>query len=222
MKKFLIVFVCFVLSLCVFSGCAPKNPLLEHVSELRSDVFFGQSENYTIKAGYGFKETPYANDGKVKNKVYGLTIKLIGKEMVGAEYNVKLKIGEKEHSQTFKLNPATHSLTAFIVIDEFTLKEFELSICCGADCEIVKMQSQLPENTISYLSALDYLYQNQTDLINSYYDQNGNFTAEIYVRVLVKDNSPYYYVGLASGGSNLKALLIDGINGEILAIREIL
>ena len=41
------------------------------------------------------------------------------------------------------------------------------------------------------------------------------------VKVIVKDDKPYWYVGIASGGGNLKALLIDGFSGEVLAIREI-
>ena len=41
------------------------------------------------------------------------------------------------------------------------------------------------------------------------------------MRVIVKDQLPYWYVGFASGNEQLKALLVDGINGEVLAIREI-
>ena len=52
-------------------------------------------------------------------------------------------------------------------------------------------------------------------------DQDGNFNAELYMRVIVKDQLPYWYVGFASGNEQLKALLVDGINGEVLAIREI-
>ena len=41
------------------------------------------------------------------------------------------------------------------------------------------------------------------------------------MRIFVKNDSPYWYVGIASGNGKLKALLIDGASGELLAAREI-
>ena len=81
------------------------------------------------------------------------------------------------------------------------------------------MKSTLPKGTISYKKALEYLQKNQSELVKSYYD-DGEFKAEICMRVLVKDNHPYWYIGLTNS-TNTKALLIDGFSGEVLAIRDI-
>ena len=66
-----------ILSLCLFSlcGCKKTNPLYEHVSELRQTIFIGSSDNLTLKAGYGFKETPFINDKKVSDKICFLDLK---------------------------------------------------------------------------------------------------------------------------------------------------
>lgn len=209
------------LSFSIFSGCLPKNTLAQHVSELRSDLFFGQSQNYSLKAGYGFKETPYHNDGNVKQKEYLLTFRLEDKETDQLLYSLSMTINSNVYSAEFKINPITHALTAEIKIDNFNLKTFDVEIAVGADKETITMTSILPENTISYEKALQHLQEKQSKLLSSYYDQNGLFNAEIHIRVLVKDQKPYWYVGLAKN-KNLKALLIDGVSGEILAIREVL
>ena len=83
------------------------------------------------------------------------------------------------------------------------------------------MKSVVPTNTISYEKALDNLYNNQSHLINAYTDKDGNFNAEIYMRVVVKNDKSFWYIGIANGNNNLKALLIDAVTGEVKAIREI-
>ena len=221
-------FICFILCLTavflscsIFCGCTTKNTLVQYVSELRSDLFFGQSQNYSLKAGYGFKETPYHNDGNVKQKEYSLTFRLEDKETDQLLYSLSMTVNSNVYSAEFKINPVTHALTAEIKIDDFNLKSFDVEISVGSNKETVTMHSILPENTISYEKALDCLQEKQSKLLASYYDQNGVFNAEIHIRVLVKDQKPYWYVGLAKN-KNLKALLIDGVSGEVLAIREVL
>ncbi len=221
MKKLMTFILVVLCTITLFSGCKSDNPLEKYVSELRCDVFYGQSENFTIKAGYGFKETPYNNDGKARSRQNLLTFRLLDKETDDISYSLTTSINDVEYKKEFKLNPVSHTLTTAIEIDEFNLKEFSITINSGSGAETVTLTSQLPDNTINYLTALNHLEKEQSELIKSYYDVDGNFKAEIYARVLVKDEKPYWYIGLASGGENLKALLIDGFSGEVLAIREI-
>ena len=96
-----------------------------------------------------------------------------------------------------------------------------MQISSGTDTENVQLKSTVPKNAISYSTALKYLQKNQRELIKTYCDSDGNFKGEICARIVVKDQKPYWYVGLTDKDGNLKALLIDGFNGEVLAIREI-
>ena len=226
MKKFIkvtaLLFSIFTLSLSVFIvGCASSDQLSNHLSELKSDIFYGESQNYTIKASYGFIETPYVNDGAVKTIENTLSFRLVGKESDNTSYSVTLSFNGKDYKSDFKFHPVNDTLSATIIIDDFNQKEFSVNIVSASLSEKVVLKSILPKDTLDYKTALNHLNKEQASLIKSYLDADGNFTAEIYMRVLVKDEKPYYYVGFASGNDKLKALLVDGLTGKTLAIREI-
>lgn len=202
-------------------GCEKNDLLSSSVSELRRDIFYGESQNYSVKASYGFREKPYVNDGKVGALENALVFKLLNKETDEATYTVVLELDGKTYSADFSRNPMLDSVTATLIVDEFSLKTFTVTVKSAAESEKVTLTSLLPENTIGYEDALSALESEQSELIKSYTDADGNFTAEIYMRVIVKDEKPYYYVGFASGNDKLKALLVDGVTGKTLAIREI-
>ena len=136
-------------------------------------------------------------------------------------YSLSFIHNEKTYKTDFKLNPIRHSLIASVEIDDFDLKEFTVTITASGKVETIVMRSSLPDGTITSSEALKHLNQNQAELISAFSDEQGNFNAELYLRVIVKDEKPFWYVGIASGNDNLKALLVDGFTGEVLAIREI-
>ena len=221
MKKLCLLLSFLFSILVVVSGCEKPFTLEKSVSELRSDLFFGESSSYTLKAGYGFKEDPFINDGKVGSTVPTLTFRLMGKETDAATYTLSFNCDGETYDATFKLNPVKNSLTASIEIADFTEKEFTVTVRSSSSSEQVTLKSTLPSGTLSFSDALLHLQKDQEKLVSHYFDQDGNFNAELYMRVIVKDELPYWYVGFASGNEQLKALLVDGINGEVLAIREI-
>lgn len=216
MKKiFLMVLSVFlVVSSTFFISCKRKaDPLLSKISELRLDVYSGQSENYTVKAGYGYKNN---------QKDYLLTIKLVGNYTDNVTYTVKFNYGEKEYVKDFTFHPVKCSLYAEFYINDFNSKEFSVEICKENSSEQVLLKSELPEQTLTYAEVLRCIKEKQPDIINRYTNENQEFIGNITMRVLVKNEHPYYYVGMSSEQKNLKALLVDGISGEILAIREVL
>ncbi len=221
MKKIFCLLFAFFTLIFLFCGCKKPLDLSVHVSELRSNVYQGESENYSVKACYGFKENPFINDGKVGNTVNLLQFRLIGKEMDSATYSITFSYQEKNFSENFKLNPITNTMTCDLEVDEFNLDEFTICISSAGKNENVVLKSVLPQNTINYKTALSHLVESQGALINHFSNADGVFIAELYVRLLVKDNKAYWYIGIASGNDNLKALLIDGLNGEVLAIRDV-
>ncbi|MBE5749267.1 MAG: hypothetical protein E7346_00185 [Clostridiales bacterium] len=221
MKKLLSILLFLLLIVIPFSGCGTEETLDKYVSELRSDVFEGKSQSYYIRAGYGFKETPFINDGAVGEKVNALNFRLSGDLKDGATYTLSFSCGTETLKQDFTLNPVTHALTAAIEVDNFTEKEFSVNVISSGKTETVKLKSILPDDTLTSSAALKSLTENQAELIDNFTDPDGNLKAELYMRVLVKDQKPFWYVGIASGNEQLKALLVDGVTGEVLAIREI-
>jgi hypothetical protein len=219
MKKFFIVFVCLFLSIFTLS-CSKSNGLVPFVSELRSNLYEGSSESFKVKAGYGFKESPYSTDGVVKEKTYALTFKIITDLPHDTAFTLNFDYCNAHYSQAFKFNPITHSLTASVEIENFNEKEFNVSVQCGSQTHRVTMRSTIPDGTIDYTTALGFLEKNQPELIKAFSDTDGNFNAEIRIRILVKDGKAYWYVGLGQP-DRLKALLLDGKTGDVLAIRDI-
>ncbi len=221
MKRFFSLFCVLIFLLTFSSACSNKFSLNEYVSELRSCLYEGRSESYTIKAGYGFKESPFVNDGKVGDRVNLLSFKLVDKQTDDALFTLKFTFNGDEYKSDFKLNPLTGTLTCDVEVDNFNEKEFTVQVLSAGKSETINMTSIIPDGTISYSSAIKSLQGKQGSLISHYTTEDGIFNAEIYARILINDGAPYWYIGIASGNDNLKALLVDGKTAEILAIREI-
>ncbi len=190
----------------------------ENIIELKSNCFISVNSDVNIKAKYGF--TRKQNDsGKLDKKVYVLTFTLPSPNEENITYSVKLNFKGKEYNEQFKLNPVLHHLSASMEVDNFTPDEFSIKLSYGSEIEDVIMKSALPKNTLSYSAALSSLQNQQSQLINSYLE-NNQFKANIVMRVLVKDSHPYWYIGLINQ-SGTKAMLIDGTNGKLLAVRDV-
>lgn len=203
-------------------SCEKKKTLNDFVSELRTDVFEGSSDNYSLKAAYGFKETPYINDGVIGEKVYSLSFVLTNKLADDVKRTIVFSFNQEEYRADFKFNPSSDSFTAGAEINEFNLKDFPVKIIAGSEAEEVRLRSVVPPTAITCDKALEILSSEQGALIETYKNENGEFSGEISERIIIKNEKPYWYVGLLNGKGGTKALLIDGLNGEILAVREII
>lgn len=201
----------FALFLC---GCVKTQTLTSFVTELQSDVLEGKSENFNLKAAYGFNL-------ENNERVYMLTVKLIGKESDNAAYTLSFSHGGVTHKSTFSLNPVTDSLTAKIELPNFTDNELIVNVSAASHTESVTLKSVKPDGTAEHAYALDSLLLSQPALIDNYRDANGNFVGEIHQRLIVKNGKAYWYVGLVNSSDDVKALLVDGATLEVLAIRDI-
>ena len=221
-KKFVLLFLAVILAF-TFCGCKNKqqNPLYQKVSHLRQQLYQGSDQDFIVKAVYGFREVEPINDAKVNDKAYYLTFRLLDKELEQITYTLTFDFNGKTYQDTFKLNPVADCITAEIQVDNFNQESFSVCISYGENNKVITMNSIVPKGVISYQKALDCLYEKQRPLVDAYTDNQGNFNAELFVKIIVKDSKPFWYVAIASGNNNLKALLIDGFSGEILAVRQI-
>ncbi len=220
-KPFLLLLLPLCFLFCLFGGCKEENSLSEYVSELRQNIYTGESTTYKVKAYYGYSEHPLNNDGVKGSPIYKLTFMLKGLETENTTYTLIFDYEEQNYKQAFAFNPVKNLLLASVEVEDFTLKTFDISIEAGGNTEKVKLTSIVPENALTYTQALTKLTEQQPDLIKSYYNSDGVFTAEIFARIIVKNDKPYWYIGFANGNGNLKALLVDGVNGNVLAIRDV-
>ncbi len=221
MKKFFVLALALVFALFALSGCKKQDNIADSVSQLISDIYYGENEEYKLRANYGFSERIFLGDGKVDKTAYKLTFILMDREADDITYCLVFDYNGDTFRQNFTIDPIKNTLSCSILIDNFALKEFDVKIESGSNQSEVKLQSIVPDGTINYLKALEYLCKSQPDLIANYQDEEYNFNGEIHVRVLVKDQKAYWFIGLHDKNGNLRALLIDGKTGEVLAKREV-
>lgn len=210
---------CFAILCFLFTcGCSKESKLLPYISELRETLYEGSSERYTVTAGYGFCETPRQSDGKVGELKKRLTVSL-----KGADADVKITgavaVGDVVCKESFKLNPVTFMLTAEFPMDA-PPSQVNLTLSENGNDEEVILLPAVPEGSFGYKQTLKYLEANQPGLIENY-ESNGAFAGEIALRILVRNEKPYWYVGLTDQHGKTKALLIDGTDGNVLAVKDI-
>ena len=220
MKKFILTLLSIILSIfTVFCGvgCKKTSYLLPYVSELRADIFEGTFSHYTLKAYYGYKENPYVNDGKVGNYSPELTFTLKGAET--EETTFTLEVLDYQEVLKFEKSPNGNLVTR-LNVENFDKKEFTVALGYSSEKVQITLCSIVPEGTLSANEVLIAIEQNQKNLINSF-SVNGGFEGEIYARIIIKNQKAYWYIAFANG-KTLKAFLVDGISGEVLAIREVI
>ena len=203
--------------LCVFCGlffsCQKHSDLSKYIVNLQSDIFYGENGDIKLKGGYSY----CLEQGE---KVYFLTFKLLEKEMDNASYSISFML-DKEYSSTFSLSPVTNSLTTKVEVVPFSQKEFTVNVFVGSERYDINMLSLLPSSVVSPVDGVNSLLDSQPELINLYKNENGGYDLSIEVRIIVKNEKAFYYVGLIDKNKQLKALLIDGQTKEVLAIRNI-
>ncbi len=220
MRKSIYIFLLVLLSLFYsFSvGCQKQTSfLLDYVSELKCEILTCDSE-YNLTATYGYKEAPYSNDAKVGEKEYTLTFIL--KDQVESQVEYFLIIPEFNDCKLVFSKSKSGNLVATLVKEDFSSKTLAVKLCFGENIVDITLNSIIPKEALDVNKVLLKLQEEQENLVTHYID-GLNFNAEIYARILVKNDKIYWYIAFGDG-NNLKALLVDGISGEVLAIREVI
>ena len=222
MKKTIILLIfILIFPLILFStSCEKKLDLSKYVSDLREDVFVGESQTFSIQAHLGKREDPFIQDGKIGLIKPRLLVKIVSEFNKDTEVVATLTFNEQNYVEKFSFNGVANTLTATFNLDNFNLKTFDITLTFMDKSESITLSSIKPENTLTYVKALDCLLKKQPTLIQNYLNENNQFQGEIFLRLLVNNDTPYYYVGLSSN-EKIVALLIHGVSGKILSIKEV-
>ena len=215
MRKFInLAFFVAISFICAsLVACNNSTDYSKYLSSLRQNVYRGENQDFIINAEYGFSKI---ND----EKVYSLTFSLEKYPVKEALYSLVFIYDEIDYSNDFAINSVSgvHSLN--IPIKNFNENSFELKIKHGSTLHDITMLSLLPENTLNYKVALEKLWEFQPELMQGCFNDNGEFVATLSQRIVVKNNKPYYYIGIEKNGK-LKAFLLDGFTATPLAEREV-
>jgi hypothetical protein len=224
MKKLfcLLLSVSLIVSTITLFGCK-KNHLVNHVSEFRSQIYQGETDGeqkISVKCAYGFIEQPYVLDGKTGEIIYRLKFKISGDLDSNVSYSIAFTHDGFNYKKEFQHSKINNSYTASFEINDFELLEFDVNIFVGAKSSTAKLKSIVPSGVLSCEQVLNKLEELQPNLIKEKTGEDGTFNAEIYMRILVKNEYPYYYIGV-SHQNKIKAFLMDAKTGKILAVRDV-
>lgn len=213
-------FVKFLLLLSAFSACilfsaCGKNPNLgENVTRLRSNCFYGETENFTLQVYPELRESPMIADGVMNPVKKTVIIKLKVNNGDTGEYTVNFTT-DKSYSETFAFSAVSDCFISTLEATKLPDKPFIATITHEGKNENVNMESLLLSDTISPDVALQNAYKEKKDYIEGYM-QGGVFNGEIYLRLIAENNKNYWYVGFITEKETLCVLL----NGKGKVIDE--
>lgn len=218
LKKFFYTIAVFVLLSTLFlsTGCKKELDYTVYISELRSNVFLANTEEFTLRVYAVHKETPYVPDGIPRERTHRVEARFTapsgdktcrfyfthdGQESGGEMHYDNVK-AEYYYSCSLDIS-ALSTLPCRIEYGEKTLT--------------LNVPSVKRKDTLSATQIIKKLQVEESELFASMTDKYG-FTGEIYVR-LIYEESPYYYVGIINRNGGVHAFLLNAQSGKILAKR---
>ena len=215
-KFFLSLFLSFF---CVFFFCSCKKTItyFDYVSELRSNIFLGKTESFSLRIYAVDKESPYSTDGVPRETFSRMEAYLVAPEG-NKTANFTFKIEEKTYSGEMSYDMVKGEYYYACPIDVSSQSEIICSIEYDGVVNEIVTTSVLTQSTISPKAALEKLQKEKAELFSSLTDKYG-FAGEIYLR-LISEGSPYYYIGIMDRNGNCTAFLMNAETGKILAERK--
>ena len=211
MKKFFII--TFVILLLPLTACNGKTSYDSLISDLRYDILYGKGDKFDLKLYVGERETPYVNDG-ISNPREAVYLKFtLYNSLSEAEHKLAFDIDGNKYLYKMQTSNISYKPTVETVISDFKSKTLTVTVTEGSYIEQIVLTSIVDKNALSYIDALNKLLTTVPSLLN---EQNTEF----YLKVLVEKDKTYYYVGICNG-EKIRAVLLDGITGEILTTKDL-
>ena len=211
--KISVILMAFFISCLFFGGCYNSKFLEEKVVYFKSDILSGEQNDISVTCNNYWKKV---ND----EKVYCLSFYLNGLVSANVSYYISFNLNGKDYTEKFAFDPLYSNIHDNFTNANLKQKELNVEINYGNEKVLINLKSVIDKNVISIKQALNSLQQNQQGLIKHYTDKNGNFTANIILKISVINQKCYYF--LEFNGDNVKnvAFLLNALNGEVLAIRN--
>ncbi len=216
MKK--AIFACIplcLLPLLALAGCGKKVAPEKYLSEVKSDIFVAETEEFSLTLSCTEREYPYADDGIACPRSKLCEISIVTK--TSADYSVFV-LGEKSWGGETSYRNVRGDYYYSQGVEVFPEKSVTLRIQWEEETREIVATSVKTEKTISPEKALGEAVKSEKEAI-SRMTREGEFFGEYRVRLLKRD-SVYYYVGIVDKNGHTISLLLDSETGEVLARRE--
>lgn len=216
MKKAFLPLLLFAL-LPALAACGAKYDYTKHLSEVRSDIFYGETDAYSVTVFFGSREYPYATDG-IACPMQGLAeISLAVKSGVDGDYAVYV-LGDKEWGGEMSYRNVKGDYYYSQGVGAFPEGQMSLRIECEDAKTTLALTSVKTEDTLTPEEALEIAVSHEKETVARLTCDNV-FQGEFSVRLLRRDAN-FYYVGIAAKSGKVLSLLLDAETGEVLARRE--
>lgn len=212
MKKIIILILAVMAAAFIFTGCA-KNAYENNISEIRDDVFIGETEHFEVIGFIGKRENPYRADGAANNMVPYFLVAISPKFETNEDdimyANIILK--DKMYSKSLTKN-VLHNKFIYDFADLKPDENFTINVAVQAYDEDVTMTELFQGGMKTYQEALK---EGMALLKDKFEDtKDGNkYACEIYVRLtyskFMTDEKLYWYVGLLDTKGNTEGVIID-------------
>ena len=214
LKKFLILILAFASS-SIFS-CAKKDNYSDKISQLRTDVFEYDCEDYSLTAYVENIETPTDLDGIVGKKENQMVFKLKTKSTDKNYENSSIKfcIGENTYFKRFDFKQITSLLACTVQVVSFPKENLLVTLNLNGKEEQLAMTSVKNPTTKEWKKALDELAKSKDFL-----ELISKEKTEIKVRLIDNDGYDYWYVGVIDQ-EKTTSYLLDGENLELIAKKD--
>lgn len=211
----------FIVLLPTLTSCKKQQEffLTKYLSNTRTNIYVATCDDLTVTAHLGCIESPIESDGEVGD-LYTSVQFIIPYTQPEVTYELYLTYNDVTYQEKFTYDPLENKLVAKIYPEIFTAKSFDAEIKTGGKTYQLNFNSILPDNVKPPQTVLENLYLSQKTFIDDL-TQNGVFMGEITLKILVTNSTPYYYVAITDKHKNTKAMLLDAITGELLAIKDV-
>lgn len=210
------------------SGCSKNSfDLFSYVSELRDNVFYAESaaggEHAFHLCAYSYlREQPLLSDGAT------------GKTERVAEFYFTAKDGSETYDLHYALSDTGKEGGGEMSYDDVKRQYYficseDLSGITALNATVTNRKtgeavsfsadSAKTAETLSPRELLSVFENAESEKISSL-KNNGVFSGEIRIRLIISEKKTYYYVGLISENGTTFSYLLDGETGRILAKRE--
>ncbi len=201
------------LALPIFTACAPYD-YSDRISEVRSDLFLAETDDFSLTIACLTREYPYADDGipcpmtsLIEADLHPKTQMPDTVEIYAEGINWGGEASFSAVSGSYRFSQGT---------DTFPEGSISLRVVWGDSETTIAATSVRTEETLSAKEALSVFVEAEKETL-ARMKQDGAFCGELCVRLLRRDKN--YYYAAVTDGKERTALLIDAETGEILARR---
>lgn len=208
-----------ILLVCLLFACSCKKEVcyFDYVSELRSNVFLAETEDFSLRIHSTKKENPYAMDGIPKESSI-LTEVFLSVPSGDQTCILSFSVNSREFGGDMSYDNVKAEYYYSCTFDSSSAKEIPCTVQYGEKEVTLLAKSVLDESVLSPKKILNALQETEKEFFTALTDKYG-FQGEIYIRLLYED-SAYYYIGVIDRNTNVSAFLINAKTGKILAKRQ--